>query len=180
MILGDFNLSEINWQNLSYVESESKRLTKFTEDNFLYQHVTEPTRGTNILDLILTNQEFLVRDTKVREHLGTCDHNMIEFEINTQSNNSSSEIYIPNFRKADYDNFNKALGQLKLKVRTLSEVWTNFKDEFLMYQNKFVFYKIYRIRYQIIKIILLISNFFFDFGQYIGFSHKILATSRFF
>ena len=102
IILGDFNLPEINWQDFSFVESESRRLINFTEDNFLYQHVTEPTRGSNILDLIFTNQEYLVQNTKVREHLATCDHNMIEFEINNEQNPLTESVYVPNFGKADY------------------------------------------------------------------------------
>ena len=60
IIMGDFNLPEINWQDHSFVESKSGRLINFAEDNFLFQLVNEPTRGANILDLIFSNQEYLV------------------------------------------------------------------------------------------------------------------------
>ena len=44
VIVGDFNLPNINWTNNVGIESESHRLLDFIEDNFLHQSVTEPTR----------------------------------------------------------------------------------------------------------------------------------------
>ena len=55
VILGDFNLPHIDWQTLSGVETESHKMLEFLEDNFLHQLVTEPTRGNNILDLVIVN-----------------------------------------------------------------------------------------------------------------------------
>ena len=48
----------------------SEELLKVIEDNFLKQVVTEPTRGDNILDLILTNNSNMIRDIEVGEELG--------------------------------------------------------------------------------------------------------------
>ena len=138
IILGDFNLPQIDWANLTYVESESERLISFVDNNFLHQQVTEPTRGGNILDLILTNQEYLVSSTSVREQLGSCDHNMIEFEINNQINCPKESIYVPNFGKANYDGLNKELDKLSLIDGHINEVWTNFKNQFLSLQNTYI------------------------------------------
>ena len=66
LLLGDFNYPNIDWQNW-YTLSENTNIpdTKFKEgirDNFLFQHVTLPTRGplgnkSNILDIVFTNEK---------------------------------------------------------------------------------------------------------------------------
>ena len=45
-----------------------------TQDCFLTQHVLEPTRGWNVLDLILSTQNELVDNVKVHESLVSSDH----------------------------------------------------------------------------------------------------------
>ena len=55
---------------------------KFIEnirDNFLFQHITKPTRGrlgnkSNILDLIFTNEEGMIEDVTYENPLGKSDH----------------------------------------------------------------------------------------------------------
>merc|ERR1712035_270308 len=41
----------------------------------------KPTRGTRILDLVLTNVEHCVRDVEVGETLGNSDHHIVRFDI---------------------------------------------------------------------------------------------------
>jgi hypothetical protein len=81
VLVGDFNMSRINWQaNLA---------TKYLHQCFfdcvselgLSQLVTEPTRGNSILDLILTDSDRAVFGVVVIEHFGTSDHNMVVFNI---------------------------------------------------------------------------------------------------
>ena len=52
---------------------------KLVQDNFLNQVIREPTRGDNILDLILTNGDDLVKETDVGGQLGNSDHCEIRF-----------------------------------------------------------------------------------------------------
>ena len=56
---------------------------------FLTQDVLEPTRGGNVLDLILSSQNELIDNVKVHEPLGSSYHNQIHFNIkgNTYKNN---------------------------------------------------------------------------------------------
>ena len=138
IILGDLNLPQINWGDHSFLENESRRLIKFTEDNFLHQYVREPTRGPNILDLIFSNQENLVSDVQVREHLATCDHNMINFVINSQNNPVKETIYVPDFSKANYDGMKKAIDSITLNGATADEMWLSFKNQFIYHQNRFI------------------------------------------
>jgi hypothetical protein len=44
-------------------------------DSFLLQHVQEPTRENNVLDLVLSSTEGVVDNLEVKEHLGNSDHN---------------------------------------------------------------------------------------------------------
>lgn len=98
--LGDFYLPEINWHSNSSVKSDSDRLVNFAEDNYLTQYDHEPTCGTNILDLVFSNQEHLILYTQIRGHLGTCNHNMIKFKIDNQFNPQMDCVFVTNFSQA--------------------------------------------------------------------------------
>ena len=68
LIMGDFNMKEINWEQGDTSVSEDHIATLFLEnirDCYLFQHVHEPTRyrhdnTPSILDLVLTNEEDMV------------------------------------------------------------------------------------------------------------------------
>ena len=78
LILGDFNINCIDWNNITSTENETHTSTLFLEclrDSFLYQHVKEPTRYRSqnvpsILDLILTNEESMVSNLQYKPGLG--------------------------------------------------------------------------------------------------------------
>ena len=60
MITGDFSHFGINW---NYLESEEdSEAFLLMQDCFLTQHVLEPTRGSNVLDLVLSSQNELIND----------------------------------------------------------------------------------------------------------------------
>ena len=50
------------------------------QDNFLTQHVLEPTRATRVLDIVLSSQKELVDNIKIKEPLGSSDHNQMHFD----------------------------------------------------------------------------------------------------
>ena len=45
----------------------------------------EPTRGDNVLDIVLSSQKQLVDNEKIHEPLGNSDPNQIHFDINVKS-----------------------------------------------------------------------------------------------
>ena len=45
----------------------------------------EPTKGENVLDIVLSSQKELVDNVKIHEPLGNSDHNQIHFDINVKS-----------------------------------------------------------------------------------------------
>ncbi len=76
VVIGNFNCPNINW-NLMHGDQEGNRLVNMVEDSFLSQLMTQPMRGNNILDLLLTTDTDLVSECKVGEILSGCDHHMI-------------------------------------------------------------------------------------------------------
>ena len=84
LLMGDFNFPQINWSTeiitgggRSGVEMKAAQLLRdFSSDFCLTQLIDKPTRGTNILDLVFTNNEDLVYDWKVFD-AGISDHRMI-------------------------------------------------------------------------------------------------------
>jgi hypothetical protein len=70
-----FNISDINWNNIS-PQSDSlleNLLIDIVHEHFFSQIVNEPTRGSNILDLVLTTSTDHIQDVQVGEPFS--DHN---------------------------------------------------------------------------------------------------------
>ena len=65
-VIGDMNLPHINWDNLTG-NSEAEDFLETVLDNFQEQHVTSPTRGNNILDLVLSNRENMITNLEIEE-----------------------------------------------------------------------------------------------------------------
>ena len=87
IIMGDFNHGHIQWNSLESTGSEDQQFLFLIQDSFLTQHVLEPTRGENVLDIVLSSQKELVDNVKILEPLGNSDYNQIHFDINVKSEN---------------------------------------------------------------------------------------------
>ena len=62
----DFNYGNIKWDTLQSTGVEEKTLLCLVQDNFLTQHVLEPTRATRVLDIVLSSQKELVDNVKIK------------------------------------------------------------------------------------------------------------------
>ena len=51
--MGDFNYGHIQWNSLESTGIEDQQFLFLIQDSFLTQHVLEPTRGENVLDIVL-------------------------------------------------------------------------------------------------------------------------------
>ena len=85
VIMGDFNHGSIQWKSLESTAGENQQFLLLIQDNFFNQHVLEPTRGENVLDLVLSSRNELVDSVKIHEPLGNSDHNQINFDIKVKS-----------------------------------------------------------------------------------------------
>ena len=83
--MGDFNHGHIQWKSLESTGGEDQQFIFLIQDSFLTQHVLEPTRGENVLDIVLSSQNELVDNVKIHEPLGNSDHSQIHFDINVKS-----------------------------------------------------------------------------------------------
>ncbi|CAB3985999.1 Hypothetical predicted protein [Paramuricea clavata] len=120
LIAGDFNLPNISWTDSNYTATGSlnQNFCDVLDDYFMSQLCLVPTRESNILDLLFTNQPEHITLTAVHPpaELGmNSDHNIIHFQISTSSN-----IVLPNkrliydYRQANFDGLRKKLNDMEL------------------------------------------------------------------
>ena len=83
--MGDFSHGHIQWKSLESTGGEEQQFIFLIQDSFLTQHVLEPTRGENVLDIVLSSKKELVDNVKIHEPLGISDYNQINFDINVKS-----------------------------------------------------------------------------------------------
>jgi len=82
---GDYNYPAINWKTNTISRPETDEAEQFLgciEDNYCTQHVPEPTRDHNTLDLVISNDPKMVYDVEIMGRLDTSDHNMISVNLN--------------------------------------------------------------------------------------------------
>ena len=107
IIVGDFNLPDVNWSSLTGVSPFSKRFCEFIFDSNLIQLVENPTHMKgNILDLVLkttNNVRDLVVDTS--NYSITSDHYVVSFKIEFSilMNNTRQVPYVFDYKHADMD-----------------------------------------------------------------------------
>ena len=53
LIFGNFNYPSIDWENLD-ADNSSRYFLDLLTDSFLTQYVSSPTKGSNLLDLVVT------------------------------------------------------------------------------------------------------------------------------
>ena len=135
VLLGDFN-SHVDWET-GESPAEDMPLLEFVNDNFLTQWVREPTRGNNILDLVLTTEDDIVTDLSTGEELGSSDHRLVRFTLQVpETHSGASAVRKFNFRRADFPRMRTAVRQIEVDLDADIEVaWSHFKDDFMRAQS---------------------------------------------
>jgi len=106
VLAGDFNFPDIYWEdgvgcirtNPAYGCECKELFLDLLNDFALEQQVKEPTRGTRILDLVLSLQPQLISNVSVIP--GMSDHEAITFQLNL----SMSKLHSDHYRKV-YQNY---------------------------------------------------------------------------
>ena len=131
--MGDFNHGNIKWDTLQSTGVEDQQFLCLVQDNFLTQHVLEPTRATRILDIVLSSQKELVDNVEIKEPLGCSDHNQMHLNINVKSDKTKVKQCRRDFRKGNYKEIRKRLTLIdwndKMKNRTAAECWNIVRGE---------------------------------------------------
>ena len=125
--MGDFNHGNIKWDTLQSTGVEDQKCLCLIQDNFLTQHVLEPTRAARILDIVLSSQKEFVDNVVIQEPLGSSDHNQLHFNIKIKSVKTKVKQCRRDFRKGNYKEIRKRLAHIdwndKMKNKTATECW---------------------------------------------------------
>jgi len=111
--------------------AETNRFLECMDDDFVTQHVTEPTRSNAVLDLVMTRDPDLINSISVTEPLRGSDHNMVIFVIHHQWEIADNVKEIRDYLKADYDKIRSELASKnwdELLVGNADECWYCFKE----------------------------------------------------
>ena len=110
----------ISWRSLLATDDLRYHLfIDFCNQYGLHQLVNSPTRGSSILDAVLTNGHNIVQDVVVNDPLVNCDHKYISFFIAAplvSHLNSSNKVWWYNFNKADYAGITSVLKLIDRRV----------------------------------------------------------------
>ncbi len=112
IIMGDFNHGNIKWDTLQSIWVEDQKCLCLVQDNFLTQHVLQPTREARVLDIVLSSQKEFVDNVGIQEPLGSSDHNQLHFNINIKSDKTKVKQCRRDFRKGNYMKIGKSLAHI--------------------------------------------------------------------
>ena len=143
LLIGDFNLKDINWCEMTTQVNEAHIASQFLEcvrDSYFTQHVKNPTRYregnvSSVLDLIFTNEEDMVNDITFLPGLGKSDHLLLDFSLDcyTEERVPTKNSEKLNFFKGDYANINNQLllidWQQELDGLNLLQSWDRFAEK---------------------------------------------------
>ena len=129
--MGNFNHGHTQWKSLESVGRDDPQFLLVIHDCFLTQHVLEPTRGGNVLDLVFFPENELVDKLKICDPFGHSGHNHIHFSIKLQTEIIGKKRWRRNFNKGKYKQVKTYLASIHLtdvmKDKTATECWIILK-----------------------------------------------------
>lgn len=143
-LFGDFSFPNIDWPLLSSSCNAAKDFINLTLDFNLFQVITKPTRGSNILDLLLTSDPGTVRP--ITQIDGFSDHNMLQLQLNIPLTFLGVTVKnIHDYSNAKFNNINAELEVFfnetflpSFSSRSVNENWILFRDKISVLVDKYV------------------------------------------
>lgn len=131
VIIGDFNLPSINWNDLTCDNFSNEFMTTCIDNNFT-QYVNFPThKKNNILDLVLSNDDSVLNIENLGP-LSTSDHVMLMINLNYSNNCEEKRDFYLNWNKADYNTMKNELNNVKwndiLSEKNVENQWSLFEN----------------------------------------------------
>jgi hypothetical protein len=136
---GDFNLPGWDWKTKRLKENTTNQNNHYLfadtlDDNGLVQLVEQPTRETNTLDLIITNNP--TRFTRVEVIPGVSDHDIVFCELDIKPvKNKQKARQIPLYNKARWDTIREDLAVIMATVSSLSTTDANIDELWGVFKN---------------------------------------------
>ena len=143
LVMGDFNYPDINWNTLR-ADINGNKFLKLVMDCYLEQHVSVPTRGNNILDLILTTEIPIKDPISMLPPVENSDHDDLLFSIDCSISQEKEKKYVC-YNQADYISMREfvkeGLSYIDLSEMSVGAVWYNFNEVMQEAIERFVPYK---------------------------------------
>ena len=122
VLLGDFNMPSIDWSSNLTLHCSSVTCTGLLLELYfkhgLHQLIDFSTRGSNILDLLFTNDPNCICNVSPRDTFSSSDHDSLCFNLiyrnDRPSSNVSRSFY--NFNRADWDGIRTHLSNFNFSV----------------------------------------------------------------
>jgi len=145
LITGDFNFPLITWNKPCYNYPE----TLFVEalrDAYFVQMVDEPTRfrsnqSSNILDLVLCNDDNWVDNIQHLPPIGKSDHELLLISLNVTTRSECVSYERFNYYKGDYARCREVLQSVKWDVMEemdVNDAWLYFKNKIKEVEANFI------------------------------------------
>ena len=118
LIMGDFNYPQISYKDSSVSTGPETAPNKFydtTQDLFLTQYVTEPTRyiegaEPSVLDYVYMNEEDLIENVEYEDPVGKSDHVVLTWSSTVSVDTiPTTQQHKKNYWKGNYAQINKEL-----------------------------------------------------------------------
>ena len=149
LVMGDMNLTDIDWVNLRCKTNNTDDINyKFLEcvrDCYLYQHVNENTRQRgedepSAIDLVFTNEEFMVPSIEYLAPLGKSDHSTLKFEVICQVDKKPPKI-VSQINKGNYTKMREDFAKINWEdemndTLDVNELWEIFTDRYYSIEKK--------------------------------------------
>ena len=143
LIMGDMNLTEIDWVNLTCKTNNTDdinyRFLECVRDCYLFQHVHENTRQRgedkpSTIDLVFTNEEYMIPSVEYLAPLGKSDHSTLRFEVVCQLDKKPPKI-VSQINKGNYKKMREDLASINWddemnETLDVNEVWKLFTDKY--------------------------------------------------
>ena len=102
----------------------------------------KPTRGSRILDLILTTEPDMIEDVIVCCPIANSDHNVLIWEVNYKMQMPKKYCVKYNYHKGNYKQINEQLTKVNwselFSCKSVNEKWDSMRDILIKYRDEFV------------------------------------------
>ncbi len=147
LLMGDFNLRDIDWAKWEATSASSTKFLDTLEENELTQLVDKPTRGKNLIDLVITGLSNIVDSVSVEEPFSTSDHRRTDVVLKLRVPRievSPRKVYL--YSKGDYEGFNEEVRNTNwertFQNKSVNQQWCTYKQEYYRLRDKYVPHKL--------------------------------------
>ena len=147
VISGDFNLPDILWDSIDSASGVNEpAFIETLHDHLLTQPNKKPTRGNNILDLVITSVPNRVNVTDILSPKDTgvfIDHSVIIFQFNAFVKAPPKTLrFFYDYTKGDFEGLRTALSTINLSSiianDDINTDWHQWKDTFLVAVSDYI------------------------------------------